>query len=251
MHGTKNSIHPLTYRYCQGGPAKGTDMNLMSAAFDLVHLFNKSGKADVIRAKKALNCLWCHSLQHSDNSPWSVDWKCSLHMLDIFSRKKVKSNLIFFLSTSCKKKQKLLLVYTQSLVLNASCSVLSCSRDDFRTKFSQSFEGNFCPIRTRGRPCKGARVCQAKVTSSSWWSRARAFINVRYLNRHQNSEYFPDLPKQMALVLFFSSETCTEFALQLKHCYGHTCNKWTLTYGPSNIETLHIRPLLKAEWQSF
>ena len=69
MYGTKNSIHPLTYRYCQGGPAKGTDMNLMSAAFDLVHLFNKSGKADVIRAKKALNCLWCHSLQHSDNSP--------------------------------------------------------------------------------------------------------------------------------------------------------------------------------------
>lgn len=138
-----------------------------------------------------------------------------------------------------------------TLVLNASCSVPSCSQDDFRTKFSQSFEGNFCPIRTRGRPCEGARVCQAKVTSSSWWSRGRAFISLRYLNRHQNSEYFPDLPKQMALVLFFSSETCTEFALQLKHCYGHTCNKWTLTYGPSNIETLHIRPLLKAEWQSF
>lgn len=165
-------------------------------------------------------------------------------MLDIFSRKKVKSNLIFFLSTSYKGKQKLLLVYTQSLALNASCSVLSCSWDNFKTKFSQSFEGNFCPIRTRGRPCEGARVCQAKVTSSSWWSWARAFISFRYLNSHQNSKYFPDLPKQMALVLFLSSETCTEFALQLNHCYGHTCNKWTLIHGPSNKQTLHIRPLL-------
>lgn len=37
MYGTKNSIHSLTYRYCQGEPAKATDMNLMSAAFNLVH----------------------------------------------------------------------------------------------------------------------------------------------------------------------------------------------------------------------
>lgn len=129
-------------------------------------------------------------------------------MLDIFSRKKVKSSLVFFLSTSCKEKQKLLLVYTQSLVLNASCSVLSCSWDDFKTKFSRSFEGNLCPIRTRGRHCDRARVCQAKVTSSSRWSWARAFISFRYLNSYQNSKYFPDLPQQMALVLFFSSETC-------------------------------------------
>lgn len=150
-------------------------------------------------------------------------------MLDIFSRKKVKSNLIFFLSTSCKDKQKLLLVYTQSLVLNASCSVLSCSWDDFKTTFSQSFEVNFCPIRTRGRPCEGAGVCQAKVTSSSRWSWARSFICFRCLNSHQNSKYFPDLPKQMA------HETCTEFALLLNRCYGHTCNKWTLIHGPNNI----------------
>lgn len=71
MYGTKNSIHPLAYRYCQGEPPKATGMNLMSAAFDLVNLLNKSGKADVIRAKTDVNCLWCHSLHHSDNSPRS------------------------------------------------------------------------------------------------------------------------------------------------------------------------------------